>query len=266
MANISIGKQGLVRVLFTAADGKRKTIYLGKTPKKTAESIRIRVEHLLNAVSSRLPVDQEKAKWVGGVGDDLHAKLAAAGLVPPRPKAVTLAGLLKLYGDEREAGNKPGTKTNHRTITNDLTRFFTPNIDPKTLTEDDAKRFKLHYQTRKLAPATVYRRLKNAKMMFGHAARMKLIPANPFAAVRSKNGNSTERQRYISVADTEKVLAAASPIWRTIVALCRYGGLRCPSEVLTLRWENVDLDAGRMTVTSPKTEHLDGKDHRVCLG
>ena len=55
MASVSVGKNGLTRILFTARDGKRKTLYLGKTPKKTAEAICIRVEHLANAASSNTP-------------------------------------------------------------------------------------------------------------------------------------------------------------------------------------------------------------------
>jgi hypothetical protein len=39
--------------------------------------------------------------------------------------------------------------------------------------------------------------------------------------------------------------------------------LRCPSEVLSLKWESIDFAAGRMTVDSPKTERLDGKAFRV---
>ena len=50
--------------------------------------------------------------------------------------------------------------------------------------------------------------------------------------------------------------------WRTIVALCRYGGLRCPSEVLTLKWADVDWEHGRFRVHSPKTEHHPGKEVR----
>jgi len=264
MASISIGKQGLVRVLFTAADGKRKTIYLGKTPKKTAESIRIRVEHLLNAVSSRLPVDQETAKWVGGVGDDLHAKLAAAGLVPPRPKAVTLAGLLKLYGDEREAGNKPGTKTNHRTITNDLTRFFTPNIDPKTLTEDDAKRFLEHLRKRELASYTVARRIRRVRSIFAYSVKKKLLPSNPFTGIKASATLPEDRKAYVPPADAEKLLAVANPTWRTITALARFAGMRCPSEVFRLRWEDVDFANGRMTVPNLKTAGQTGKPYRAC--
>jgi integrase len=51
--------------------------------------------------------------------------------------------------------------------------------------------------------------------------------------------------------------------WRLIFVLCRYGGLRCPSEVLELRWDDIDWERGRMTVRSPKTEHHEGKESRV---
>lgn len=51
--------------------------------------------------------------------------------------------------------------------------------------------------------------------------------------------------------------------WRTIVALCRFGGLRCPSEALSLRWQDVDWEAGRIVVQSPKTEHDVGKANRT---
>ncbi len=43
----------------------------------------------------------------------------------------------------------------------------------------------------------------------------------------------------------------------------RYGGLRRPSQVLSLRWQDIDWESGRMRVTSPKTERLAGKDSRL---
>ena len=30
--------------------------------------------------------------------------------------------------------------------------------------------------------------------------------------------------------------------WRRLFALCRFGGLRCPSEPLVLRWDDVDWE------------------------
>ena len=40
------------------------------------------------------------------------------------------------------------------------------------------------------------------------------------------------------------------------MVLARYGGLRCPSEVLSLRWQDVDWEMQRVTAPSPKTESL----------
>ena len=62
--------------------------------------------------------------------------------------------------------------------------------------------------------------------------------------------------------EIDAIMAVCDPTWQLIVALCRYGGLRCPSEVLSLRWQDVDWEAGRIIVQSPKTEHHDGKECR----
>ncbi|MEX1095362.1 MAG: site-specific integrase, partial [Planctomycetales bacterium] len=50
---------------------------------------------------------------------------------------------------------------------------------------------------------------------------------------------------------------------RLLFALSRYGGLRCPSEHLGLRWGDIDWERNRMTVRSPKTEHHPGGASRV---
>ena len=54
--------------------------------------------------------------------------------------------------------------------------------------------------------------------------------------------------------------------WRTIVALGRFGGLRTPSETLSLRWTDIDREKGRVCVQSPKTEHhLNGANRAMPL-
>ncbi len=86
---------------------------------------------------------------------------------------------------------------------------------------------------------------------------------NPFAEVSAKAVMRQDRQRFITREETDRLLAVCNPTWRVIVALSRYGGLRCPSEVLSLRWQDVDWDAGRIVVPSPKTEHHVGKASRT---
>ena len=43
--------------------------------------------------------------------------------------------------------------------------------------------------------------------------------------------------------------------WRSIFGLARYGGLRCPTEVLRLKWEDIDFENERFVVHASKTEH-----------
>jgi integrase len=93
---------------------------------------------------------------------------------------------------------------------------------------------------------------------------MKLIPSNPFAEVSTKGGKSSEeRTHYVTVEDTKQIIDVANPTWRIIIALSRFAGLRCPSEVLSLKWEHVNFEMNRMTVPSCKTEHLPGKAYRT---
>jgi len=50
--------------------------------------------------------------------------------------------------------------------------------------------------------------------------------------------------------------------WRLIISLARFGGLRVPSEVLLLKWSDVDWERKRIRISWPKTEHHDGRENR----
>lgn len=52
-----------------------------------------------------------------------------------------------------------------------------------------------------------------------------------------------------------------NPAW-PLFAVGRFGGLRCPSEHLWLRWEDINWAHGEMLVRSPKTERHEIRDSR----
>jgi integrase len=86
--------------------------------------------------------------------------------------------------------------------------------------------------------------------------RRKLIRENPFDGVNAPATGIKDRQRFVTREETVRMLdACPNHHWRTIIGLCRFGGLRNPSETLSLRWQDIDWEAGRIVVTSPKTEH-----------
>ena len=264
MASLNRDPNGNYTIQVVCKDGKRRSIRLGAVNKKTASEIKLKVETLNALAVANLPMDGETAQWVGKIGDDLAAKMAAAGLIPPR-ESRALGAFLDSYLERRKADAKGSTLTNLATVRNDLIGFFGADQPIREVTIEKADAFKTHLLTRspKLAPATVSRRLTTVRMLFRQAARLKLLDTNPFADVAAQSSIPAERKAYISVADTEKLTAVCNPTWRIIVALARYAGLRCPSEVLSLKWSDVNFETNRMTVPSCKTEHIPGKAYRI---
>ncbi len=119
----------------------------------------------------------------------------------------------------------------------------------------EAEGFRQWLVGEKLAAATIARRLQLARQIFGYAVRCEWIARNPFAGVSHTAGDPRERQRYVTEAETARLIdAAPNWVWRTIIGLARFGGLRTPSETLSLRIADLDWEHGAMTVVSPKTE------------
>lgn len=265
MASIARDKNGHRRILFVAPDGRRPTIRLGKVSQRTAEGIKFRVEQLLESLHYRHPVDGELAQWVTDLEPDLAKKLARVGLIPdPEVKPAATLGPFLTDFTTRRIDVKPATKEVWSQVVRNLKAHFGEDRDVATINEGDADGFKLYLiGLGTLAPTTISKRLQFARMFFRAMLRRKLIASNPFAEVSAKAGAQGDRQFFVTQEATERLLAVCNPDWRLIVALSRYGGLRTPSETLSLRWSDINWESGRIVVTSPKTEHHPGKETRV---
>ena len=157
---------------------------------------------------------------------------------------------------------KPATKEVWRQGEKGMVDFLGVNAALRDVTPGDADRYKLHMIGSKLAPMTIRKRLQFATMVFRAAVRQRLIVDSPFTGVTVK-GTMPNRERFVTLDETRLLLIACpNHHWRSVISLARYGGLRCPSEVLSLRWEDIDWAGGKILVTSPKTEHHPGKGTR----
>ena len=107
------------------------------------------------------------------------------------------------------------------------------------------------------------KRLSFARTFLHVARKHKFIDENPFSEVKIPTANVSVRQRFIDRGSIQKLLDVSNPTWKTIIVLARFGGLRCPSEVLSLEWRHVDWERGRLIVPSPKTDRYDGKSSRT---
>lgn len=269
MASLSKDGPNRWRIQFSAPDGTRKTLRLGRVSRKDAQAVCRHVEALLAARLSGQPLDRPTAAWLGEVGPDLRRRLAAVGLVEEQkaPQKLTVAGLVAEYLAAR-TDVKAGTRTNLDIAGRNLTAFLGEKL-VEDVTEADAEAYFRHLTAEdggNLAQNTARRRAGRARQFFAYAIRKRLITTNPFStpSIKVAVGGNPERQFYVPVESIRSVIAEAPDAeWRLLIALSRFAGLRCPSEHLALTWADVLWDRGRLVVPSPKTEHLEGRGSRV---
>lgn len=262
MASLSSDEFGRRRILFFGPDGTRKQIRLGKQSMKFAESFKRKIEHLLAAKISGEPIDPEIALWVADLPDTFAKKLSATGLLSDRDDT-RLAPFLRSYISRQKL--KPSTIINLERAEKDLISFFGESKSIREITPGCADEWRTFLLSqRSLSENTVRRLCGRAKQMFRSAVRKKLISDNPFSDLASSVGTNLERFFFVTREMSEKVLDECPDAeWRLIFALSRFGGLRCPSEHLRLRWIDIDFANDRFRVWSPKTEHRQGGASRM---
>jgi len=263
MASISKEPNGRRTVQFVGADGKRRSIRLGKVSQRTAEVVRGYVETIAAAVKVGHATPPDTAAWLDKIDADLHSKLAAVGLVRPR-ETTTLGAMLTRFIESRPEV-KPATRVVWGQVARDLVRHFGSGRDVRTIARADAVAFHQSLLARGPALWTIHRRLEFARMFFKNAVKLGQLPTNPFEGIAQKPGDPGNRRRYVSVVEAERLIEAAPNVWwRTVIALSRFAGLRCPSEVLSLEWGGIDWARGTMRIISPKTDCHDNAGQRTA--
>ena len=259
MASLSRDANGTKRVTFAGKDGERLVVRLGSVSVKAAESFRLRVEALIAAKTTGTPMDAELSAWVRDLPEVTHSRLVRVGIVEQRSGGVfvTMSELLERF--VAAADVKPATLDAYRQTTNSLRDHFGVDASINTLMSSDADSWRKSIAQSGIALATVAKRVNVAKSIFRKAVKWKLIPASPFEDLRAGSQSNPERSFYVSHESIRAVLAECPDNqWRSVIALSRYGGLRCPSEVVGLKWGDVNWERGRLTVRSPKTAGHEG--------
>lgn len=193
MASLTPGKNGNRRIQFKGPDGKRKTLYLGKLPKRDCEVVKSHVEYLLIATTSGRSISPETANWLTRISDDLHKRLVGVGLVEPRD-ATTVVGLIECF----LAANsqvKPATLVVWKNVENDLRQHFGEEHPIRNIERSHAEAFRQGLIKRDLAATTIHKRLQFARRFFGYALDQGWTEENPFKGVKHKSGSTTSRSR-----------------------------------------------------------------------
>src|SRR5262249_18998782 len=155
MASLNREGEGFC-VQFVAADGKRRSVRLGKVPRKAAESFKVRVEELASAQALGGAPNLQLARWGAGLSDRMADRLHRAGLIPAR-RVVKLEAFLERYLASR-TDVSAGTRRNLAMWAHEMAVFLgdvpLAHVTPGDLDDFAARLRTLH------APATAARRVK----------------------------------------------------------------------------------------------------------
>ncbi|MEZ6101706.1 MAG: tyrosine-type recombinase/integrase [Pirellulaceae bacterium] len=267
MASVSAENYGgrvRYRIFFRDENRRRKSIRVTGITKKAAEAIAKRIHEIVSSRISGEPVSLATAEWLKGCPDNIHDRLSQAGIVKTRIRqSATVVDWVEQFIAERRGAVEARTVLNWEATRGKLSEHFA-GVQLTDVTAVMADQFgrAMHQD---FAKATAAGHIKRTKQFFKQARRSGLIDANPFDDVVAGVQANPERTRFIPVSDIARVIDACPDAeWRLMVALARYGGLRNPSETLSLKWTDIDWAAGMMRISSPKTKKQ-GKAFRMCL-
>ncbi len=242
-------------MVFKDCNGQYRRSRLGKINKKQAAIIVAHVEAIVSSQVTNTAIPRATADWVSDLGDDLHKQFVSVGLADPRKadSSTTLRTLSTLLLESQE-GNAARSIDIVRNACDKVCDFFGAETSVTAVSPTDAGNFITYLQLEKgYAKATVAGVTKKTKQLFNHAIKLGIISESPFADIKA-GSMATERRAYVSADAIEGVLAVCDcPQMRLIIALARYAGLRCPSEITNLLSEDVDMTAFKMRIREGKT-------------
>jgi integrase len=265
------GKKVTYRIrLSEGEDTKRPRIGLGKVTRKEALSACAFVENLVSYCNTGKELKPDTQKWLATIRPVVRKRLEALKLIEPQTvkeevkERTTLSEWINGYIDGR-TDIKPNTLRNMKMARNGLFGFCDKEMLIVDFTAYHAEEFRRHCLEKGLAEATIRRRCKRLKQFFTAARKRRLISENPFDGIPISTATNAKRKFFISKEIIQQVIdACPNAEWRLIFALARYGGLRIPSELWGLVWDEIDWDKKRFIIHSPKTEHHEGKETRIC--
>jgi integrase len=240
-------------------DGQRYSMWLGRVSEKMAGNAKRHVEELAEAHTLGCRADASAIKWAIAVAPRLQRTLRKSGLLDEQTIREIETQSLLLFQFLRDAVDQKrdvsrNWKVNYNQAINWLERWPSMNAEKRLadLNSRDCLDWYAWMQ-KQLAPSTVGQHVKRIKQLLASAVQNRLIPINPMNSVRPSHSHDKTKNRYVAPEALWTLLdKVPCRQWRAILVLTRIAGLRCPSEVLALRWADIDWERGRFTVTSSK--------------
>lgn len=192
-----------------------------------------------------------------------------------RAGAIHISEMIPLFRDQHVSSLAPKSQGPYEALFNGLQEYFVEGSGDPKITDIGSREVKQYLHWRRshrqgrgegnVSDRTLNKERANLSKMFSFAMEMEYITHNPVAIVK-KYEDQTIEPVFITDAQYEALLAAAehNPMLYTYLVVLGETGVRCESEALWLRWEDVRFNPseGRPHIEVVSGRHLDRKGNR----
>lgn len=225
-------------------------LWLGSCSKSQAAAVAKHLEELKHCADLGLTPDRRTSQWLENLGPRLKKQIRKYGLIGSTAEIPTeIEAWCQWYIDTRSDW-KPSTLSRMKNVKAKLASMFAGR-HVYEITAGDAERW-ARKQRASGAKSHSGKNIASARQYFAAALKERLIAENPFVGINTSQPHDKTRESYVSEETIDKIICAATKEFAAVVACARYGGLRIPSEALSLDWQDVDWEAGRVRVTDTK--------------
>jgi len=229
--------------------GKEQVRFKGLKSKREAQRLGEHLEELSRARKLNILPPEYVITWIEKLGDcPLISRLVKLGLINPPKEEHRLDNLIEQYHGSL-LDSEPATWTNYKQAVFNLKTYFKTNPVLEDITREQALLFhqwmratplnRRSSSPQRLSKATCNRRIGVVKQLFTYAVRIGWLSNSPFDEIKGGDSSNPEMLAYIPAKEVLKVMEGLDLERQLIIALGRFCGLRGPSEMCQMVWEDI---------------------------
>ena len=227
-------------VRFTDLQGRRRNRSTGTSNRREALKI---ADSFEAAAKKNLTVRQIRKAMT-----ELYQEVSGDALLAQSFRAFSVKWLAKKNGEVAAA-----TLSFYKKTVDKFLQFLGSRADEdiNRITNADILKFRSDL-SQKISAKTTNHNIKGLRMLFKAAREEQLINENPAESVKTLKIPKKVERRPFTMDEVRSLLKHADDEWRSMIRFALYTGQRL-ADIATLRWENVDMRAKEIRLSTRKT-------------